>query len=86
MTLFNPNLLSENSDPEGSTRHKGVDITLLRIECTFEQTLYKNEIAEENRFVIADYSPKHTGLKKETFKGTVVEETNGAYSWWRNIT
>ena len=84
MTTFNPDLLPANADPEGSTRYENVDIYHEQIECRRERTEFYDDIANANRFIIADYSPQYNGYECRYFKGTVLKETNG-YSWWKNI-
>lgn len=84
MTMFNPNLLSETADPEGSVRYEDVNIVRLLIPCREEGTLiqfYKND----NYFVIYDCSPEYGNQAVESFTGTVIEEANGTHSWWRSI-
>ena len=85
MTAFNPNLLSENADPEGSTRYENVNIINERIECHREHTEFYDGISSANRLVIADYSPCYDGFESRCFKGTVLREADGTYSWWKNL-
>ena len=85
MTIFNPDLLSANADPEGSTRYENVDIYHERIECRREHTEFFDGISSANRFIIADYSPCYDGYECRCFKGTVLREKDGQYSWWKNI-
>ena len=85
MTAFNPNLLSENADPEGSARYENVNIYHERIECHRERTEFYDDIANANRFIIADYSPQYAGYECRCFKGIVLREANGQYSWWKTL-
>lgn len=83
MTAFNPNLLPDTADPEGSVRFENVNILHFIIPCHEEDVLYQ---WYENMLVICDCSPEHNNQTVDYFKGTVLAEADGQYSWWRNIT
>ena len=83
--LFNPNLLNEKADPEESTRFENVVIQHTQIYDDFEHTDFFDMIETLNRFIIADYSPYYDGYECRCFKGTVLREKDGQYSWWKNI-
>lgn len=83
--MFNPNLLDESADPEGSIRFENVDIQHTQIQCNFEHTEFFDMIETLNRFTIADYSPEYDGIESHVFTGTVLKESDGSYSWFKNI-
>lgn len=83
--MFNPNILPESADPQGSTRYGNVNIILEQIECNHEEVTYYDDIAENYTFIIEDKSPKYDGYETRIFKGTVVKEDNGTYHWWRSL-
>lgn len=58
MMMFHPDLLSKNSDPEGSVRYSNVNICHEKIECKHEDTTFSDDIAKTNTFIIDDRSPK----------------------------
>lgn len=83
MNWLHPDLLPESADPVGSTRHENVDIIYVRVPWCKEHRAFHYD--EENKlFIITDCSP-HNKLSRTSFKGTVLEETNGSYSWWQSI-
>lgn len=84
MTAFNPNLLPESADPEGSTRFENVNMMHLLIPCREEGTLFQ-WYEKDNMFVIYDCSPEYGGQAIESFKGTLLIEADGSYSWWRQL-
>lgn len=83
--IYNPNILPESADPQGSTRYGNVNIIHEQIECKHSSVAYYDNIAESNTFIIEDKSPKFEGYETRIFKGVVVKENNGTYSWWRSI-
>ncbi len=85
MMLFNPNLLNANSDPAESVRFENVVIQHTQIHGDFEHTEFFDMIETQNHFTIADYSPKFYNTESKVFMGTVLKESDGTYSWWRNI-
>lgn len=83
-TFFNPNLLSADADPEGSVRYE--NITILHLEMPCSQTGTESRLCNNNTvFVVCDYAPTYTASHFERFKGTVLAEADGSYSWWRSI-
>lgn len=81
--MLHPDLLPDTADPVDSIRYENVNIVRLLIPCKEEGTLtqfYK----DDSLFIVYDCSPEYGNQAVESFKGTVLEETNG-YSWWRNI-
>lgn len=85
MTMFNPDLLPESADPEGSTRFEDVTIVHEQIECHHKIITFYNDIDKTNTFVIEDKSPDYQGYEPHIFKGVVVKEADGSYHWWRSI-
>lgn len=83
--IFHPDILSENSDPQGSIRYGNVNIVHEQIECRHTSVTYYDNIAESNSFIIEDRSPEYNGYEVHIFKGVVVKENNGTYNWWRSI-
>lgn len=85
MILYNPDLLNPNSDPEGSERFENVNIVHEKIERCKEEVIWFDDIENTNTFIIQDCSPQYEGYEAHIFKGTVIKERNGEYSWWKNI-
>lgn len=85
MTMFNPDLLPEAADPEGSVRYGNVSIFHEKIECKHDTTTFYDDIAKTNTFIIEDKSPQYKGYECSIFKGTVIKEANGSYHWWKSI-
>lgn len=84
MTMFHPDLLPQSADPEGSKRYENVEIMHIFIPNKSLDCI--NHWYEELKlFVIYDYSPENSDHAIIRFKGTVLEESDGTYSWWRNI-
>lgn len=83
--MLNPNLLSPISDPKHSIRYTDVNIVLNKIQSDKENVIFEDCIEEDNRFIIKDYSPLNKFVQIFMFKGTVIQEQNGTYSWWRDI-
>jgi len=84
MTMFNPDLLPETADPEGSVRYEDVNILLLIIPCRETGVLCQWH-KDNNMFIIYDCSPEYVSQAVDAFKGTLLVEANGSYSWWRSI-
>ena len=82
MNWLHPDLLPDTADPAGSIRHENMSITYTKLPCRQEGRLYQ---LYENAFVIYDCSPEYDVMSFERYKGTVLEEANGSYSWWRSI-
>ena len=82
---LHPDLLPDTADPKGSTRYGNVKIVLEQIESNKYETTYYNNIAENNTFIIEDKSPEYKGYECRFFKGTIVKEADGSYSWWKSI-
>ena len=85
MTMFHPDLSPQSSDPEGSTRFENVVIQHTQIHGDFEHTEFFDMIETLNHFTIADYSPKFFNTESKVFMGTVLKESDGSYSWWKNL-
>lgn len=86
MTMFfHPDLLPESADPVMSTRYGNVNIVHEKIECCYNQTMFYDNICESNTFIIEDKSPEYEGYECHIFKGEVVKEADGGYSWWKSI-
>lgn len=85
MIAYNPDLLPETADPQGSVRYSDVNIIHEKIECRHEETTFYDDIADNNMFLIEDKSPKYEGYESHMFKGVVVKEENGSYNWWKAI-
>ena len=85
MITYHPSLLNESSDPEGSERFENVNIILEEINEAFEDVTFYNDIEKNNRFIIEQHDPTFKEYRVKIFKGTVLKEKNGDYSWWRNI-
>ena len=82
MEYYHPDLLPESADPVGSVRHGGVNIVRVLVPCREEGRLYQ---WVEDTFIIYDCSPEYGNTAYECFRGTVLQETNGSYSWWQSI-
>ena len=82
---YHPDLLPETADPIDSTRYCNVKIVLEQIESNKYETTYYNSIVENNTFIIEDKSPDYKGYECRCFRGTVLKESNGSYSWWKSI-
>lgn len=80
---LHPDLLPETADPVGSVRHSNVNIFRVLVPCREEGRLY--QWAQEDTFIIYDCSPEYGNTSHECFRGTVLEEANGSYSWWQSI-
>ena len=85
MIMFNPDILPESADEQNSTRFGNVNIVHEKIECHHDETFFYDNIAECNTFIIEDRSPAYDGYECHMFKGVVVKEANGGYSWWTSI-
>lgn len=85
MIMFNPELLSEKADPKGSVRYVDVNICHEKIECKHREVFWYDDLEKSNAFIIEDHSPDYEGYKVSIFKGTVVKEADGKYSWWRSL-
>jgi len=83
--IYNPNILPESADPQGSTRYGNVNIIHEQIECKHSSVTYYDNIADSNTFIVEDKSPEFDGYETHIFKGVVVKEDNGTYNWWRSI-
>ena len=82
--MLHPDLLPDTTDPEGSVRFENVDIMHLYIPADADNCI--NHWYEKlNLFVVYDYSPTYTEHIIARFRGTVLEEANSTYSWWKNI-
>lgn len=82
--FLHPDLLPETADPAGSTRYESVNIVRLLIPCK-EEGILTQFYKEDNTFIIYDCSPKYGNQGVDSFKGTVLEEADGSYSWWESI-
>ena len=85
MTVYNPDLLPNTADPQGSTRYGNVNIIHEQIECHHEETTFYDDICKTNTFIIEEKSPQFEGYESHIFKGTVIKESDGSYHWWRSI-
>ena len=83
--MFNPDLLPESADPEISTRYGNVKIIHEQIKSDDASVTFYNNISKDYTFIIEDKSPEYSDYICHYFKGTVIKESNGTYSWWRNI-
>lgn len=84
MTWLNPDLLPESADPIGSTRFENVNIVRIYIPCK-EIGVLQQFYKQDKLFIIYDCSPEYGNQSIECFKGVVLEEANGSYSWWQSI-
>ena len=85
MIVFHPDLLPESADPKYSTRYCNVNIIHEKIENDFSETKFYDNICENYTFIIEDKSPEYDGYECHIFKGDVVKEADGGYSWWKSI-
>ena len=85
MNWYNPDLLPQDADPEGSIRYENVTIIHEMIECHYAFTQFYDELQNANRLIIEEHNPEFNGYLVHEFTGTVLREANGDYSWWRNI-
>lgn len=83
--MFNPDLLPESADPQLSTRYGNVNIVHEQIEDKKENTTFYDNISDNYTFIIEDKSPEYNGYICHYFKGTVIKEADGTYSWFKNI-
>ena len=84
MTRFNPNLLPESADSQDSERHENVNMLHLLVPCHEEGILHQ-WCKDDNVFIIYDCSPEYREPECDSFKGTLLVEADGSYSWWRSI-
>lgn len=83
--MFNPDILPESADPEYSTRYGNVSIVHEKIECCHNEITFYDNISKDNTFIIEDKSPEYDGYECHVFKGEVIKEVNGGYSWWKSM-
>ena len=83
--MFNPDLLPDSADPEVSTRYGNVNIIHELIESDNESIKFYDNICKDYTFIIEDESPQYNGYECHVFKGTVLKEADGRYSWWKNL-
>ena len=84
MMMLHPDLLPDTADPEGSVRYEDVNMLLLIIPCR-ETGVLCQWYKDDNMFIIYDCSPEYGNQAINSFKGTLLVEANGSYSWWRSI-
>jgi hypothetical protein len=82
--MFHPDLLPKSADPQGSIRYENVNIVRIIIPCK-EKDILVQFYKEDKLFIIYDCSPEYGNQAIESFKGTVLEEPNSNYSWWKSI-
>lgn len=82
-TFFNPNLLNQESDPQGSVRYDNIRIIHFQIPC-IEETISSKLYSDQNMFVLCECSPRFKTQRCDQFYGTVLQEMNGSYSWFRS--
>lgn len=82
--MFHPDLLPKSADPQGSIRYENVNIVRIVIPCK-EKGILTQFYKEDKLFIIYDCSPDYSSQDIESFKGTVLEEPNSNYSWWKSI-
>lgn len=82
---LHPDLLPDTADPKGSTRYCNVTIIHNKIESNICSTSFDNHITDNYSFIVNDKSPEYKGYECNVFKGTVLKEADGTYSWWRSI-
>lgn len=75
--------IPEFADPEGSIRYCNVDIMHEQIECKHNEVTFYDNICKDNTFIIEDKSPDYSGYQCRYFKGYVLKEKDGDYSWWK---
>ena len=85
LVCLHPDLLPESADPQGSERFENVTICHELIECHHKEINFYDDIEKNKCFIIEDKSPEYNGYVCHMFKGTVIKESNGDYSWWKNI-
>lgn len=82
---FHPSILPESADPIGSTRYECY-IMHTRTQSEMDSVKCYDDIAEHELFLVDEYSPEFKDeYAVDIFLGTVLKESNGIYSWWRNI-
>lgn len=86
IVMFSPIIsdIPESADPEGSIRYCNVDIIHEQIECHDNKVTFYDNICKDNTFIIEDKSFEYEGYQIRFFKGTVVKERDGEYTWWKN--
>lgn len=82
--LFHPDLLPANADPQGSVRYENVDILHITMPCKHIKTI-SGFTPDKDMFVVCDYTPDCTIWNHRFFKGTIIVEADGSYSWWRSL-
>lgn len=85
MITYSPALLSTTADPEGSVRYENIQIIHEQIPSNINQTSFYNVITEHNAFIVEELGTEFLQYQAHIFKGTVLQEQSGEYSWWRNI-
>lgn len=84
MVTYHPSILPPSANPEGSVRYENITIILEEIPEEFEDVAFYDDL-EHNRFIIEQHSISFKEYQARIFKGTVLRESNGDYSWWRNL-
>lgn len=74
--------IPETADPEGSIRFENVQIVHIFIPCK-ETGVIHQWFKNNNIFIIYECDPNFVKTIYKHFTGTVLQEANGKYSWWR---
>ena len=83
MMMFNPNLLPEQADPWGSTRH---NCTIIKISARGDYSLnFEDKIDSENTFIVKYLNKNNPILRIDIFDGVVLKEKNNRFSYWKKI-
>lgn len=78
--MFNPNLLPESGDPEGSNRYS---CTVVKISARGDYNLeYEDYIDTNNTLVVKYLSRTNPILRIDVFDAFVLRERNNNYSYW----
>lgn len=85
VVFCSPDLLSDTADPECSVRYTNVNIIHERIQSDYDDVTFYNDIAKTNQFIVEDRSTNYVGYECGMFIGTVIQEKNGDYGWWKNL-
>lgn len=85
--MFHPDLLPVTADPMGSTRYNTIIIYEKHPSAKNKKYTIKfyDNIADNNIFLIREYSYDNKTYSVEIGKGVVIKERNHQYTWWFSL-